>query len=412
MRGLEACGKSFKSKGEKGVLILKKEIKALIGYIKKAISIEEIEIPELTEEEQKNLYKMSIAQDVAPLVSIGIRKTGSPEWMDQYQKKFMQQEFMAVYRYKNQSRALEEIRELFQENQIFYLPLKGSVLRKYYPEEWMRTSSDIDILINEQYFVCAKDLLIEKCRFTNVSENKKDASFYRDRVVHLELHKNLIKNDTIEDFNPEYIWNNVECDGFECTMKDEDFYAYHLEHMKNHFLNGGCGIRYFLDLWILNHRIGENNRSVRKEKMKRCGLEEFEDAAVHLSEVWFGEEEHNQLTQQMEEYIFKAGIYGSIENWALVQEIQHNGKWKRIWKRLWLPYKQLIWDYPNLKGKQYLQPYYEGKRFIKMITDGRWKRSLRELNSNKEIDEYRKAVTKEMFQKLKIKFFQNNDSHV
>lgn len=381
---------------------MKDEMKALIGYIRNTICKEEVEIPELTEEEQNNLYKMSVAQDIAHLVSIGIRKNPSPEWNAQYKTKFLQQEHMAVYRYINQSQALEEIRELFQENQIFYLPLKGSVLRKYYPEEWMRTSGDIDILIKEQDFACAKDLLIEKCRFSNVTENKKDASFYRDRVIHLELHKNLIKNDTIEEFNSEYIWNNVECDGFECTLKDEDFYTYHLEHMKNHFLTGGCGVRYFLDLWILNHFFGETDRLTRKKKVDRCGLTEFEEAAVHLSEVWFGSEKHNRLTQQMEDFIFKAGVYGSIENWALVQEVKHNGKWKRVWKRLWLPYNQLCWDYPKLKGKRYLQPYYEGKRFVKMITDGRWKRSVRELNADKEIDKYRKEETREMLQKLNI----------
>ena len=150
------------------MLILKDEMKALIGYIRNTICKEEVEIPELTEEEQNNLYKMSVAQDIAHLVSIGIRKNPSPEWNARYKTKFLQQEHMAVYRYINQSQALEEIRELFQANQIFYLPLKGSVLRKYYPEEWMRTSGDIDILIKEQDFACAKDLLIEKCRFSNV----------------------------------------------------------------------------------------------------------------------------------------------------------------------------------------------------------------------------------------------------
>lgn len=33
--------------------------------------------------------------------------------------------------------------------EISFLPLKGSVLRQYYPEPWMRTSCDIDILVHE-----------------------------------------------------------------------------------------------------------------------------------------------------------------------------------------------------------------------------------------------------------------------
>ena len=34
--------------------------------------------------------------------------------------------------------------------QIPFVPLKGSVIRKYYPEAWMRTSSDIDVLVHKE----------------------------------------------------------------------------------------------------------------------------------------------------------------------------------------------------------------------------------------------------------------------
>lgn len=47
-------------------------------------------------------------------------------------------------------------------------------------------------------------------------------------------------------------------------MSDADFYAFHLEHMKQHFTTGGCGIRFFLDLWILNHSVKD-----KKEKKER-----------------------------------------------------------------------------------------------------------------------------------------------
>ena len=39
--------------------------------------------------------------------------------------------------------------------------------------------------------------------------------------------------------------------------------------------------------------------------------------------------------------------------------------------------------YPIYKeGKKYIQPYYEAKRFFKMIADGRWNRSVQELKAN------------------------------
>ena len=45
---------------------------------------------------------------------------------------------------------MEEIRTVFEQQKIFFLPLKGAVIRDFNPEAWMRTRSDIDILIREE----------------------------------------------------------------------------------------------------------------------------------------------------------------------------------------------------------------------------------------------------------------------
>ena len=272
---------------------------------------------------------------------------------------------------------------VFEQQEILFLPLKGAVIRGSYPEAWMRTSSDIDILIREEDYEKAKEFLTEKCGFLYESKDKKNANFYRDEHVHLELHLNLIKDDQTVEFSPEYVWAHVERSGYECRMSDADFYAFHLEHMKQHFTTGGCGIRFFLDLWILNHSVKDKQEKKREEKLERCGLAEFEYAVRSLTEVWFGEAEHTELTRQVERFILAGGsVYGSVENWALVQGVQNQGKLKSVIRRIWLPYKELCWSYPALEGKRYIQPYYEAKRFLKMIADGRWHRSVLELKAN------------------------------
>ena len=166
-------------------------------------------------------------------------------------------------------------------------------------------------------------------------------------------------------------------------MSDADFYAFHLEHMKQHFTTGGCGIRFFLDLWILNHSVKDKQEKKREEKLERCGLTEFEYAVRSVTEVWFGKAEHTELTHQVERFILAGGgVYGSVENWAIVQKVRNQGKLKSVIRRIWLPYEELCWSYPSLEGKRYIQPYYEAKRFFKMIADGRWNRSVQELKAN------------------------------
>lgn len=372
----------------------------LLACLRLLVCGQQVKFPELSEEQWKAIYEISCRQDLAHLVALAIEKNGSalkiPEALV---KKFKQQKNMAVYRYTNQEYALAEIGDVFSEQGIYFLPLKGSVLRYYYPEAWMRTSGDIDVLIHEEDFERAKDLLMEKCRFSYESKDKKDASFYRDECVHLELHLNLVKKDDIERLCPEYIWKFVQKEGFRCRMRDEDFYAFHVEHMKNHFTTGGCGIRFFLDLWVLKHRM-EYDVEKRRKAMIDCGLSEFERAAGKLADVWFSGAAHTKLTKSMESYILSAGVYGNIENWALVQEVQNESKWKSVWRRLWLPYEQLCWSYPALEGKRWLQPYYEWKRFAKMITDGRWHRSVTELKANTKMSKKQKDNMKRMLEEL------------
>ena len=121
----------------------------------------------------------------------------------------------------------------------------------------------------------------------------------------------------------------------------------------------------------------------REEKLERCGLAEFEYAVRSVTEVWFGKAEHTELTHQVERFILAGGgVYGSVENWAIVQKVRNQGKLKSVIRRIWLPYEELCWSYPSLEGKRYIQPYYEAKRFFKMIADGRWNRSVQELKAN------------------------------
>ena len=52
----------------------------------------------------------------------------------------------------------ENLCSAFEKAQIPFLPLKGSVIRKYYPEAWMRTSCDIDILVHDEDVGRAKEI--------------------------------------------------------------------------------------------------------------------------------------------------------------------------------------------------------------------------------------------------------------
>ena len=158
------------------------------------------------------------------------------------------------------------------------------------------------------------------------------------------------------------------------------FYFYHIAHMIKHFELGGCGVRSFLDLWVMNHRMDFNEQK-RNELLEQGGLLAFANASKRLSEVWFGNVDHTELTAQMEDYLIDAGVYGNFENRIAVTSAKKGGKFKYMLSRIWVPYERLKYVYPNLENKRILTPFYQIKRWCKVFS----KKSRKDLSNEMKL---------------------------
>ena len=122
----------------------------MIGTIRAQVCGSEYKIDkDITQEELNQLYILSKSQDMAHIVGAELEKQGILKSGDEVSEKFRKQQMIAIFRYERINYELEEICRVLEEAQIPHMPLKGSVIRKYYPEPWMRTSCDIDILVHE-----------------------------------------------------------------------------------------------------------------------------------------------------------------------------------------------------------------------------------------------------------------------
>lgn len=90
--------------------------------------------------------------------------------------------------------ALQKIETALNEEQIPYIPLKGSVLRNLYPAPDMRTSSDIDVLVHEEDIDKAVDAIESATNFEMDHRAYHDISML-NKSVHLELHFSIKEND-------------------------------------------------------------------------------------------------------------------------------------------------------------------------------------------------------------------------
>lgn len=289
--------------------------------------------------------------------------------------------YYAIMHHVRLSACLQKLRVIFTDGNIPFLPLKGSVIRDSYPEAWMRTSSDIDVLIPGSSFEDAKKLLESDSRFRHVNTTPHDLTFRMTEGIRLELHHSLIESNRIGKAEAllEEIWDySVNTDQLEYALKDEMFYYYHLAHMAKHIENGGCGIRPFIDLWLLNHRFPANPS--RDELLIRGGLKTFADVAVGLSEYWFGDDRHpSESVLLLDRFITEGGSFGTKENTVRIKNAKSHGKAGYLLEKVWMPYQYLCIQYPSLKGKRILQPAYEFRRWMRIIMNGHIDYGLHEL---------------------------------
>ena len=375
----------------------------LIAYEVCGMTIDKLQY-ELTDEELVKLYKLSKSHDLAHLVGDALIKNNLIE-DGEIKAKFQKQIMLSVYRYEKINYELGRLRKVLNKTKIPFIPLKGSVIRQYYPKPWMRTSCDIDVLVHESDLESAVAILIDKLAYKRESKGSHDISLFSDYGVHLELRYSLIEENRVGNIESvlQDIWKKATpvAETFEYVLSDEMFYYYHIAHMAKHFVNGGCGIRPFIDIWVLNHRISFD-REKRDALLAEGGLLTFAAEAQALSEVWFGNAEHTDITRQMQNYLLKGGVYGTAKNRVSVQQVKHGGKFRYAISRIWLPYDTLKFHYPSLVGKRALLPFYELRRWFKLLFCGGVKRSVNELKLNSSITDKEQTETKEMLAKLEI----------
>ena len=361
----------------------------------------------ITPEMLSALYKLSKAHDLAHLVADALDKNGLLDDSD-ISKKFRAERNMAIYRHEQMQYELDELCGILEREKIEFIPLKGSVIRRYYPQPWMRTSCDIDILVRQDQVKNVVDILTKKYGYTYAIQTQHDYSLYSPAGVHIELHFILIFHDKSGDDFTKRVWEStVSEEGYlyKKKMPDDLFFTYHIAHMAQHVLEcGGCGIKPFIDTLIIQDEMGITLEQ-SKDALERCGLYTFAQKAVHLSKYWFCGGETDDTLQEFERYVLNGGVYGTLDNKISVGASVKKGKLGYILKRLFVPYRSLCLLYPSLKKCPILFPFYQVRRWFRLLKKNGVKVSgaMRELKGVSEVDKETQVRMEKMLNDLGLK---------
>lgn len=351
----------------------------------------------------EEVYALAAKHDLAHMVGQAVSKFPLPE--SESLTKCKKSAMAAFARYMRLEHECQQVFQALEAAQITYLPLKGTVLRAYYPEPWLRTSCDADILVKKAQLDAASKVLTEKlgCRYSEKTSH--DISFYTPSGAHIELHFDLVEDGRANAASQvlSHVWENasvLEGHSFRYEMSDAFFYFYHIAHMAKHFETGGCGIRPFIDLWILDHQ--KHEPAQRDALLQSSDLLRFAEVARKLSRVWFGGETEDPLSGKLQNFLLHGGVYGSMDNRVALKKKDGGSRLRYILSRVFAPYEKLRVYYPILEKHRWLMPVMQIRRWFMLLQPHVWHMAKGELAANRSINSTHAQDAGELLEELGI----------
>lgn len=210
------------------------------------------------------------------------------------------------------------------------MPLKGSILKDWYPKFGMREMADNDILFDASKRQEVK-AIFQGRGYTVKEYNKSNHDEYeKPPIYNFEMHVELY-HKIYDTFNEKYadIKQRLIPDAevpYRFHFTPEDFYVFVIAHAYKHYSRSGTGIRTLADIYIMNQKLGGTlNWEYVDSELRGLGIFSYEHESRELAQKIFGIAELptkanlSEAEQQMLAYYLGASTYGTIENRILNQ---------------------------------------------------------------------------------------------
>ena len=244
-----------------------------------------------------------------------------PQPVQQWLERFAMEQMLIS---SNQLFAAEQLQRAFEECGLYNLTLKGIHTKSRYPQDYMRSMGDLDILSKAEQTPLIRAAM-KALDYTDFEEGRKHDHYHRKPYITVEMHRQLVPASS--EFSEYYqdIWQRCQprpgC-AYSYTMSVEDEYIFHIIHLVEHFKGGGVGVRFIMDVYVYETAVSMDREYVSKE-LEKLGLVEFYRNIVKLAQYWFGKGEEDVLVSQMGSYILAGGVYGSLQNAQALAVTKH-----------------------------------------------------------------------------------------
>ena len=244
---------------------------------------------------------------------------------------------------------------------IWYMPLKGSVLKTVYPRFAMREMADIDILFDRSRAAEVRTIMKELGFRVESFGTGTDDQYSRLPVSFVEMHRELFGWHPGADLRA---WGREAAGrmipdgngGYGRRFSPEDFYLYQVVHEYKHYAEDGTGIRSLLDTFVYLRKTRVDLDTVRREAEK-LGLGDFERENRELAFALFEEKPLTEAQQRMLDRFLRDGAFGSWEN-PVREQVAELGRGKYFLSRLTMPKEKMLEEFPLLRKAPALYPVF------------------------------------------------------
>lgn len=339
---------------------------------------DEANLSDLSEKELTDIYQLACKHNVYTMAGDYMFRHGV-EWDQILWDMANAQEKLA-----NMDKVLADVTKVLTEAKIPFLVLKGPEMRKFYPQPWMRLSGDIDVLLHEEDKSVFTRVVCDSLSYIYEKTPLEDHFITPEGVIldvsiQLDAPTVIDKDGTL--YNDIWDYTTQKLEGSYITVLLEDMlYVYNVNHTAKHLRNGGCGIAHIMDLWVLNHCVAINQEIMQKrlELLEAKHIKAVDKELRMLSEKWFSNS-LEKINPVLEEYILAGNALGTEES-KLFSKTKGTLKYSYFLSRIFVPYDHLVVLFPELKGKRWLTPLYEVRRWLRQIKNGRTATILNEFS--------------------------------
>ena len=316
------------------------------------------------------LYETADRQMLTGITAMALQSAGV---MD---AAFMQAAGKAIHKIAAFDLERAVILDRFEKEGIWYMPLKGAVIKDLYPKLGMRQMSDNDILVNASRMEDVQQIMQSLGYEAELTPRGAHDAYFKEPFYNFEIHRRLfsVVNEKLAGYYADVKKRLLPDAGTSCGrhFSDEDFYIYLTAHEYKHYSNSGTGIRALLDVYVLCLKKGETlDWPYIYTELDKLGLKTFEEENRRLAMSLFEGRPLSEDDSSMFEYMLSGGTYGNmnnrVENKLKGYTESLGGRFRYVFKRIFPSGKHLRYLYPVVDRHPILLPFAFFYRLFKGI---------------------------------------------